>query len=165
MSERSAVEGRDSGFGNFEILGNGAAGHANRPERCAAAALERDATCEWCEPAVGKLEAMRGRPRLAVFPDAFTRRLEEDGCPRLLHRDVDRPEHRAIHPDERFEMSAAVKERNVDAHAQCNGLCFARSEDVMRLMCGYHQRPRSNDPAINANDLAVDPGSIRTRKK
>src|SRR5688500_8674917 len=89
-----------SGTSDLEVNSDLASRDANRAEHLAAAVPQRDASGERSEPAVGQLEARRRCTGLAVLPDHLAIDAEENRGSRFPQRDVDRPQHRAIHSAE-----------------------------------------------------------------
>jgi hypothetical protein len=69
----------DRGFGDFEILRDGPAGHADRADHGAVGREQREAAGEGEKAAIAGLEIVRRGAGLAIFPDGFAGDGEQ-GC-------------------------------------------------------------------------------------
>ena len=112
-----AGDGGGGRLRDLRVLRHGAAGHADCADQFAVGASQRHAAAKRRQTAVRELEGRCGRAGLAVLPDGFAVGLEQGGGACLLQRDVDRPEHRAVHAAEGLQMHAGIDDGDDDGHA------------------------------------------------
>src|SRR4029079_10698997 len=98
------------------------------------AVLDRDAARERDQPAVGVLDVVEGAARLGEAADVSGVHVEPARSPRLLLRDVDAAEPRAVHARERLEVGARVDDGDVHRRADLLGLLDRRLQRSVRLV-------------------------------
>src|SRR3954470_6724538 len=100
-------------FGAGLVVFDRRARHADRADDYVVLRLDRHAAGEGDQAAVADLDHVERLARLAELADLAGRHVEVAGRPRLLLRDVDAAEPRAVHADESLEVPAGVDDGDV----------------------------------------------------
>lgn len=134
---------RGPSLSNSMVVLDRTARDTNRPDHVAARVLQRHPAGERDQPAVGMLDPIQRPTRLAQPADVARVHIKPTSRPRLLDRDIDRPQPRPVLTSKRRQVHPRV--HHGDIHLRPNGLRLGNSRRN-HLLCLIKRQTHLQSP-------------------